>query len=76
MSNKITVTRWVDLESEECKSLEYYSYIKKVVDSGLKFKIITSDSNGHLFMDGGDTPIHADIKGELVGIKFSKTAAN
>lgn len=76
MSEKIIVTRWVDLEAQELKEVEYYSYIKKVIASGLEHGIITSDSDGCLFMDEGTVPIHAEIKGQIIGIRLSKKAYN
>ena len=75
MSEKITVSRWIDLDDAECKALEYYSYIRKVVFTGLEYKIIRADKNGCLFMMDGN-PVHAESNKELVGIRYSKKAPN
>lgn len=75
MSDIIKVVRWADLDSPEIKALEYYTYIRKVVFTGLEYKIIRSDNSGCLFMMDGN-PVHANVGTELVGIKYSKKAAN
>lgn len=75
LSDLIKVNRWIDLDSDECKALEYYTYIRKVVFTGLEYKIIKPDNSGCLWMVDGN-PVHAKSGEELVGIKYSKKAAN
>jgi hypothetical protein len=75
MSEKITVSRWIDIDSQEAKSLEDYSAYRKIIFTGLDCKIIKIDKSGCLFMMDGN-PVHTECNKQLVGIKFSKKAPN
>ena len=70
------ITKWVDLDDPEFKTVEYYTYIRKVVLAGLEYKIITPDKMGNLYMDDGATPISAELNGETVGVRYSMKALN
>lgn len=73
--SKVVIDRWVDLDSQEAKTIEMYALVRKIVLAGLKEGIIKSNSMGYLYMQG-DTPIHAELGDKLVGIRYSAKASN
>ena len=66
--------RWIDIESDEAKSLKLYSSILKIISVGIESKLITIKTNGELYMR--DVPITAEIGSEVIGLKQARLAAN
>ena len=70
------VVRWIDIESADAKRIEYHSYVRQVIDAGLKYGIIKPDKQGNLYLEDGVTPVHAELDGQIVGLRASSKAAN
>lgn len=73
--SKVVIDRWIDLDSQEAQRIELYPITRKIVLAGLELGIIKSNSMGFLYMQN-DNPIHAELDGKLVGIRYSAKASN
>ncbi len=80
--SKIQVDRWVEVESDECRTLDdNYSLTKKMIHMlhDKKPAYLFTDSLGRLFGKGTDGlfyPFHFEYNGKLIGYRLSKKAAN
>ncbi len=72
----INVERWIDLDSVEAKQIEQYNFIRETIDIAIRGGIIKADNLGHLFTTKDKNPVHAEINGKLVGLRFCAKASN
>ena len=79
--SKIRIDRWIELDSEECRSLDdNYAFTKQCLKLGLEEPaMLAFDSSGRIWGRGVDNvfyPFHMEYKGQLIGYRLSKKAAN
>ncbi len=80
--SKIQVDRWVEVESDECRTLDdNYSLTKKMIRKLYEEQpaYLFTDSLGRLFgkgVDGLYYPFHFESYGKLIGYRLAKKAAN
>lgn len=75
----ISVARWIDIDGEEYKLLSAPAAGRRMIERAIACKAITADKEGKLFFrqtDGLLAPINDNLNGEVVGIRYSKLAAN
>lgn len=73
----INVSRWIDIDSPEAQKIEKYNFIKKIITIGLEDGMIASNNDGQLWVVRGErNPVHAEIDGELVGLRYMAKAPN
>lgn len=70
----VVVDRWIDLDSQEAKTIEKYTMIRKAINIGIEVGKIQVDKGGYMWMK--DNPCHAELGGKLVGLRFSAKAPN
>ena len=70
----IVVDRWIDVDSVEAKTIDRYTTIRKIIKVGVETGQIQIDNAGYMWMK--DTPIHAELGGKLVGLRFAAKALN
>lgn len=68
------VTKWVDLDSQEFKTIECYDVLQQAIHEGIEEGEITVDKMGYLWQD--NMPLHTEVAGELVKLRLSTMAAN
>jgi hypothetical protein len=80
--SKIQISRWIDIESQECREIdENYSFTKQMIRTlhDQEPQYLFTDQNGRLWGKGVDQryyPFHMEYKGKLIGYRLSKKASN
>lgn len=72
--NKVVVERWVDMDSAEFKKIEHHAWIRRFTLRAIELGAVTIDKAGYIWSN--DTPVHAELDGELVGLRYSVSAVN
>ena len=72
--NQVTIDRWIDLDGADFKRVEKHNFIRKIISIGLEGGVITVDKAGYMWQ--GDNPVHAELDGQLVGLRFAAKAVN
>lgn len=70
----VNIERWIDLDSADFKRTEKPTFIRKVLNIGIEEGIITVDKAGYMWK--GSTPVHTELDGELVGLRYAAKAVN
>lgn len=70
----INVDRWIDLYSKEFEQIKDANQIRKFTIRAVELGAITTKPDGKLFCSTG--PIHAELNGKLVGLRYSAKASN
>jgi len=80
--SKIKISKWIDVESEECRALDdNYALTKKMIRMLYEKEpaYLFTDQRGYLWgmgEDGRYYPFHFEYQGKLIGYRLSKKAAN
>jgi hypothetical protein len=74
MSTTVIIDRWIDIDGPEFQKIETPNFIRKIIQVGINGGLIKIDSRGYMYQ--GTNPIHAELDGKLVGIRFSSKANN
>ena len=76
----ITVMRWVDVHSEECKDMDdTWDFTVRCLTYGFDDGYMFTDSLGRIWCKGTDGfkhPFHFEYGKQLIGYRLPKTAAN
>jgi len=70
----IKIDCWIDLDSADFKLIEGHNWIRRFTLRSIELGAITIDKDGHLWVDS--YPIHAELDGKLVGLRYSVKAVN
>lgn len=70
-----TISRWLDLDSPEFKSIEDYTMSRRSTLRAIEVGAIIPDKNGNLYTENG-IPVWDYVNGECVGVRISAKALN
>lgn len=70
----IDLDRWIDMNSDEFKLIENHGWIRQKTLRAVELGVITVDRAGYMWFN--DTPIHAELDGKLVGLRYAVKAVN
>ncbi len=70
--NNVVIERWVDIESPEFKNNngQVYRWTLRSIELG----VVVPDKAGYLWFN--DTPVHAELDGKIVGLRYAAKASN
>lgn len=71
MSN-VVIERWVDIESEEFKNNDRHVY--RFTLRSIELGVLVPDKAGYLWFK--DQPAHAELGGQIVGLRYAAKAVN
>jgi hypothetical protein len=66
--------RWIDVDGKEFESIEHSKILREALHDGIEEGHIRVDTYGYLWK--GDMPVHTEVNGEVVKIRYSVRAAN
>lgn len=69
-----TIEKWIDMNSPDFNRIDNHVLILKIINVGVESGIITVDNAGYMWKD--NNPIHAELDGGLVGLRYSAKAVN
>jgi len=72
--NTVNIDRWIDLDGLDFKQVERHTFIRKIVMVGIEGGVIVADKAGYLWQ--GENPVHAELDGKFVGLRYSAKAVN
>lgn len=70
----VSVDQWIDLDGVDFKRVEKHTFIRKIITVGIEGGMITVDKAGYMWQ--GVNPVHAELDGKFVGLRFSAKAVN
>jgi hypothetical protein len=70
----LNITRWIDMDGPDFQRLEQHNFIRKIIRVGIEGGAIKVDKAGYMWQ--GENPVHAELDGGLVGLRFAAKAAN
>lgn len=75
--NIVNIDRWVDLDSAEARKMERYNKIREYIKIGLEVGLYRMDKEGYMWVTKEPgVPVHGELDGKLVGLRYSAKAAN
>lgn len=72
--SQVDIDQWIDMDSADFKRVGACSMVRKVVNIGIEAGIIRVDKAGYMWQ--GDNPVHAELDGKFVGLRYSAKALN
>ena len=72
--NRPTITRWIDIESDDFKRTENSAFTYRFVLRGLEIGATHVNSKGHIIANG--EPTYTELDGEVVGLLCLAKASN
>ena len=66
--------RWIDLDGKEFESIEHSKILRAALHDGIEEGHIRVDTYGNLWQ--GEMPVHTEINGEPIRLRYSIKAAN
>ena len=70
----VSIDSWIDMNSLDFERVEKHNLIRKIVNVGVEAGLITIDKLGYMWQDSN--PVHAELDGKLVGLRYSAKAIN
>lgn len=70
----VNIERWIDMDGEDFKRIEKPTFVRKIVTIGIEGGVIKVDNAGYMW--AGENPVHAELDGELVGLRYAAKAVN
>jgi hypothetical protein len=70
----VNVDSWIDMDSNDFKRLEKCNQIRKIINVGIEGGLIKIDFAGYMWVE--DNPVHAELDGKIVGIRYAAKATN
>jgi len=70
----INIDHWIDMNSADFQRVERHTLIKRIVDVGIQSGMIKVDLAGYMTQAG--EPVHAELDGKFVGLRYSAKALN
>ena len=70
----LQIDQWIDMDGEAFKRLEASVEIRKIVNVSVEKGIIKIDNAGYMWQ--GTTPVHAELDGKFVGLRYAARAVN
>lgn len=70
----LQIEQWIDMDGEDFKRLEDSVLIRKIVNVRVETGIIKIDNAGYMWE--GTNPVHAELDGKFVGLRYAARALN
>lgn len=70
----VNIDQWIDMDGADFKRIEKHTFVRKIVTVGIQGGVITVDKAGYMWQ--GTIPVHAELDGKFVGLRYSAKAAN
>lgn len=67
-------SRWIDLDGKEFSDIEHAHILRRALHDGIEEGHIRVDTHGYLWQ--GEMPVHTEINGEVVKLRYSSKASN
>ncbi len=72
--SQVVIERWVDLDSAEFTQIENHGWIRRFTLRAVELGCITVDRAGYMWGEGN--PVHAELNGQIVGLRYAAKAVN
>jgi len=72
--SQVNINRWIDMDGPDFKRVEKHNFIRKIISVGIEGGVIKVDKAGYMWQ--GENPVHAELDGQFVGLRFAAKALN
>ncbi len=74
MDTAINIDRWIDMDSKEFQTIESHGWIRRFTLRAIELGAVTVDKAGYIWAK--EHPVHAELDGKYVGLRYSAKAVN
>ena len=74
MNTPINIDRWIDMDSAEFQTIENHGWIRRFTLRSIELGAVTVDKAGYIWHN--EHPVHAELDGKFVGLRYSAKAVN